>query len=33
MYEQVLNVWKAFRVKIMRDYHDLYLKVDVLLLN
>ena len=30
--EHVLNIWKAFKVNIMKDYHDLYLKVDVLLL-
>ena len=29
-YEHVLNVWKTFRLKIMKDY--LYLKVDGLLL-
>ena len=32
-YEHILNVWKAFKMNIMKDYHDLYLKVDVLLLT
>ena len=31
-YEHAQNVWKEFRMKSMRDYHDLYLKTDVLLL-
>ena len=31
-YEYVLNVWKKFEMKTMKDYHDLYLKCDVLLL-
>ena len=31
-YEHVPNVWEAFNMNTMRDYHDLYLKVDVLLL-
>ena len=31
-YEDVLNVWKAFKMNSMKDYHDLYLKVDALLL-
>ena len=31
-YEHVLNVWKAFKMNTIKDYHDLYLKVDVLLL-
>ena len=31
-YEHVLNVWKKFKVKTMKDYHGLYLKCDVLLL-
>ena len=31
-YEHVLNVWKKFGMKTMKDYHDLYLKCDVLLL-
>ena len=31
-YEYVLNVWNKFHRKTMRDYHDLYLKWNVLLL-
>ena len=31
-YENVLNVWNKFEIKTMKDYHDLYLKCDVLLL-
>ena len=31
-YEHVLNVWNKFGMKTMKDYHDLYLKCDVLLL-
>ena len=31
-YEHFLNVWKAFPMNTMKYYHDLYLKVDVLLL-
>ena len=31
-YEHVLNVWKVFKMHSMKEYHDLYLKVDVLLL-
>ena len=31
-HEHVLNVWKAFKIDTMKDYHDLYVKVDVLLL-
>ena len=31
-YERAQNVWKAFGMKSMRDYHDLYLMTDVLLL-
>ncbi len=26
------NIWEAFNMKTMGDYHDLYLKTDVLLL-
>ncbi|CAB4019693.1 uncharacterized transposon-derived, partial [Paramuricea clavata] len=32
-YEHAQKVWKAFDCKTMRDYHDLYLKTDVLLLT
>ena len=28
-YEHILNVWKNFEMKTMKDYHDLYLKCDV----
>ena len=31
-YEHVLNVWKKNEMKTMKDYHDLYLKCDGLLL-
>ena len=31
-YGHVLNVWKKFGTKTMKDYHNLYLKCDVLLL-
>ena len=31
-YERVLNVWNKSEMKTMKDYHDLYLKWDVLLL-
>ena len=27
-YEHVLNVWNKFEIKMMKDYHDLYLKCD-----
>ena len=30
--ENVLNVWKKFEMKTMKDYDDFYLKCDVLLL-
>ena len=32
-YKHAKNVWKEFNCKTMRDYHDLYLKTDVLLLS
>ena len=31
-YEHAQNVWEAFDCKILKDYHDLYLKSDVILL-
>ena len=31
-YAHVLNIWEAFRMNAMNDYHDLHLKIDVLLL-
>ena len=30
-YEHVLKVWNKFEMKKMKDYHDLYLKCDILL--
>ena len=32
-YEHVLNAWNKFEMKTMKDYHNLYLKCDVLLLT
>ena len=32
-YEHVLNVWRKFEMKTIKDYHHLYLKCDVLLLT
>ena len=29
-YEHVLNIWNKFEMKTMKDYHDLYLKCDLL---
>lgn len=31
-YKHAQNVWKTFECKTIKDYHDLYLKSDVLLL-
>ena len=31
-YEHVLNVWNKFKMKKVKDYYDLYLKCDVLLI-
>ena len=32
-YQHAQNVWETFKMKTMRDYHDLYLESDVLLLS
>ena len=31
-YFKAINVWNVFKMNTMGDYHDLYLKADVLLL-
>ena len=31
-YEHIVKVWNRFKMKTINDYHDLYLKCDVLLL-
>ena len=31
-YDHVLNVWNKFEMKMMKNYHQLYLKCDVLFL-
>ena len=31
-YEHALKIWERFEMKTMKDYHDLHLKCDVLLL-
>ena len=31
--EHTLNIWKTFKMNTMKDYHVLYFKVDILLLD
>ena len=32
-YLKANNIWNVFKINIMSDYHDLYLKIDVLFIN